>query len=164
MHDGVVTCGLDESVGEVREKIASSPYGFGVATTSAGIVLGRVRGSVLDCDPALRIDEVIALMPENALLVLRSTVYPGVTKLVYERLQAEHTSNEVRAGLAKLPDRPRMALVLRYFADMSYAEIAETLDVRRAFVGVLLLRARHQLRDVLTEQRGAQGTSAGRSS
>ena len=34
------------------------------------------------------IDEVIAYMPENALLVLRSTVYPGVTKLVYERLQA----------------------------------------------------------------------------
>jgi UDP-N-acetyl-D-mannosaminuronic acid dehydrogenase len=34
------------------------------------------------------IDEVIVSMPENALLVLRSTVYPGVTKLVYERLQA----------------------------------------------------------------------------
>lgn len=33
------------------------------------------------------IDEVIARMPEDALLVLRSTVYPGVTKLVYERLQ-----------------------------------------------------------------------------
>ena len=34
------------------------------------------------------IDQVIAQMPENALLVLRSTVYPGVSKLVYERLQA----------------------------------------------------------------------------
>jgi UDP-N-acetyl-D-mannosaminuronic acid dehydrogenase len=34
------------------------------------------------------IDEVIAHMPENSILVLRSTVYPGVTKLVYERLQA----------------------------------------------------------------------------
>ena len=34
------------------------------------------------------IDQVIAQMPEGALLVLRSTVYPGVTKLVYERLQA----------------------------------------------------------------------------
>src|SRR6202012_2222410 len=34
------------------------------------------------------IDEVIKRMPENALLVLRSTVYPGVTKLVFERLQA----------------------------------------------------------------------------
>ncbi len=34
------------------------------------------------------IDQVIDQMPEDALLVLRSTVYPGVTKLVYERLQA----------------------------------------------------------------------------
>src|SRR5271167_2295781 len=68
-----------------------------------------------------------------------------------ERLQTEHTSNEVRAGLAKLPDRARMALVLRYNADMSYDEIADTLGVRRTFVGVLLLRARHQLRDVLSQ-------------
>jgi DNA-directed RNA polymerase specialized sigma24 family protein len=34
---------------------------------------------------------------------------------------------------------------------MSYDEIADTLGVRRAFVGVLLLRARHQLRDALTQ-------------
>jgi RNA polymerase sigma factor (sigma-70 family) len=66
-----------------------------------------------------------------------------------ERLQIEHTSKEVRAGLDKLPDRARMALTLRYFGDMSYDEIAETLGVRRAFVGVLLLRARHQLREIL---------------
>ena len=44
-----------------------------------------------------------------------------------------------------------MALVLRYYSDMSYDEIADTLGVRRAFVGVLLLRARHQLRDILAE-------------
>jgi RNA polymerase sigma-70 factor, ECF subfamily len=68
-----------------------------------------------------------------------------------ERLVAEHTSKEVNKGLTKLPDRARMALVLRYFADMSYDEIAETLGVRRAFVGVLLLRARHQLREALGE-------------
>ena len=66
-----------------------------------------------------------------------------------ERLQTEHTSEEVRAGLAKLPDRSRMALSLRYYAEMSYEEIADTLGVQRAFVGVLLLRARHQLREVL---------------
>jgi RNA polymerase sigma-70 factor (ECF subfamily) len=67
-----------------------------------------------------------------------------------ERLQAKRSSRQVRNGLAKLPDRARMALVLRYFAGMSYDEIADTLGVRRQFVGVLLLRARHQLRDVLT--------------
>lgn len=78
-----------------------------------------------------------------------------------QRLEAEHTGKEVRDGLARLPDRARAALVLRYFADMSYEEIAETLGVRRQFVGVLLLRARHQLRDALS-QSGAQSVAAGR--
>src|SRR5271156_1752741 len=57
-----------------------------------------------------------------------------------EQLQIDHDSKHVRAGLAKLPDRARMALVLRYYSEMSYDEIADTLGVRRAFVGVLLLR------------------------
>jgi RNA polymerase sigma-70 factor (ECF subfamily) len=78
-----------------------------------------------------------------------------------ERLQSEHTSEEVRKGLSRLPDRARLALVLRYFAEMSYDEIAETLGVRRAFVGVLLLRARHQLRDILREG-GSEVAFAGR--
>jgi RNA polymerase sigma-70 factor, ECF subfamily len=77
-----------------------------------------------------------------------------------ERLEAQHSGKEVRDGLAKLPDRARAALVLRYFADLSYDEIAETLGVRRQFVGVLLLRARHQLRDVLS-QRGARSAAEG---
>jgi len=79
-----------------------------------------------------------------------------------ERLQLESTSKEVRTGLAKLPDRARMALVLRYYADMSYDEIADTLGVRRAFVGVLLLRARHQLREVLAGGASAAEAAAGR--
>ena len=72
-----------------------------------------------------------------------------------ERLQVEHANKEVRDALAKLPDRARMALVLRYYTEMSYDEIADALGVRRAFVGVLLLRARHQLRDIL-RQGGAE--------
>ena len=78
-----------------------------------------------------------------------------------QRLEAEHSGKEVRDGLAKLPDRARAALVLRYFADMSYEEIADTLGVRRQFVGVLLLRARHQLRDALG-QSAARGAAVGR--
>ena len=78
-----------------------------------------------------------------------------------ERLQIEHTSKEVRAALAKLPDRARMALVLRYFAEMNYDEIAETLGVRRAFVGVLLLRARHSLREALGGGTAERHSAAG---
>src|ERR1700674_1368534 len=36
------------------------------------------------------------------------------------RLIAAHTSSQVRAALAKLPTRSQMALVLRYYAEMSY--------------------------------------------
>jgi RNA polymerase sigma-70 factor (ECF subfamily) len=70
-----------------------------------------------------------------------------------DRLLVERTGQEVRGALEQLPARARMALVLRYYAEMSYDEIAEALGVRRPFVGVLLLRARHQLREAL-EQRG----------
>ena len=77
-----------------------------------------------------------------------------------EQLQMEHDSKHVRAGLAKMPDRARMALVLRYYSDMSYDEIADTLGVRRAFVGVLLLRARHQLREILAEGPGGMQSAA----
>jgi RNA polymerase sigma-70 factor (ECF subfamily) len=69
-----------------------------------------------------------------------------------QQLLEQHSSQEVRNALDKLPTRARMALVLRYYSDMSYGDIADSLGVRRAFVGVLLLRARHQLRDVLTEK------------
>jgi RNA polymerase sigma-70 factor (ECF subfamily) len=66
-----------------------------------------------------------------------------------EKLIEQRTSQEVRRALDQLPARSRMALVLRYYSDMSYDEIAETLGVRRTFVGVVLLRARHQLREIL---------------
>jgi RNA polymerase sigma-70 factor (ECF subfamily) len=69
-----------------------------------------------------------------------------------EQLIEQRTSQEVRRALDKLPARARMALVLRYYSDLSYDDIAATLGVRRAFVGVVLLRARHQLRDILGER------------
>jgi len=68
-----------------------------------------------------------------------------------ERLIEERTSEEVRKALDKRGVRARMALVMRYYSDMSYDEIADALGVRRAFVGVVLLRARHELRQALGE-------------
>jgi len=66
-----------------------------------------------------------------------------------DRMIEKHSSEEVRRALDKLGSRARMALVMRYYSDMSYDEIADALGVRRAFVGVVLLRARHELRQAL---------------
>jgi RNA polymerase sigma-70 factor (ECF subfamily) len=79
-----------------------------------------------------------------------------------DQLMEESTNLQVRSALDKLPARARMALVLRYYSDMSYDEIAGALGVRRAFVGVVLLRARHQLREILVGKRitGAEARGA----
>ena len=66
-----------------------------------------------------------------------------------EKLIEERSSEQVRKALNTLGARARMALVMRYYSDMSYDEIADALSVRRPFVGVVLLRARHELRQAL---------------
>jgi RNA polymerase sigma-70 factor (ECF subfamily) len=75
------------------------------------------------------------------------------------RMIAAHTSGQVRDALAKLAPRARMALVLRYYADLDYEEIAENLGVPQAGVGVVLLRARQQLRQALQGQPHADAAS-----
>jgi len=67
------------------------------------------------------------------------------------RLIEEQSAGGLRAALAQLPPRARMVLTLRYYADFNYDEIADALRLRRDAVGVALLRARHQLRHILTQ-------------
>jgi UDP-N-acetyl-D-mannosaminuronic acid dehydrogenase len=47
------------------------------------------------------LDEVVGLMRDDSLLILRSTVYPGVTQLVYDRIRAKGR----RVHLAFCPER-----------------------------------------------------------
>src|SRR5260370_3777338 len=63
-----------------------------------------------------------------------------------DRLIEQRTSEAVRRALDKFGALARMALVMRYYSDMSYDEIADALGLRRAFVGVVVLRPRHELR------------------
>ena len=69
-----------------------------------------------------------------------------------DKLIENRSNQDVRRALDQLRPRSRMALVLRYYAEMSYDDIATTLGVRRTFVGVVLLRARHELREILADK------------
>jgi RNA polymerase sigma-70 factor (ECF subfamily) len=59
----------------------------------------------------------------------------------------------IRAAVSRLPEQQRVAVVLRYFADLAYADIAELTQQSVNNVGVTLLRARERLRRDL-ETRG----------
>ncbi len=56
----------------------------------------------------------------------------------------------IASAVNQLPDRYRVPLVLAYWSEASYEEIATTLSISTTHVGVLLLRARQQLRASLT--------------
>jgi RNA polymerase sigma-70 factor (ECF subfamily) len=60
----------------------------------------------------------------------------------------------IRAAVNELPEAQRVVVVLRYFADLSYTDIAELTQQSVNNVGVTLLRARERLRRHL-EQQGA---------
>lgn len=52
---------------------------------------------------------------------------------------------DVRAAVQSLPPRRRLVVFLRYFADLSYAEIAEVIDVSEGTVAATLAQARAEL-------------------
>lgn len=57
----------------------------------------------------------------------------------------------VREIIARLPDRQRLTLFLRYYADLDYATIAEALDVSPGTVAATLNAARERVREQLEE-------------
>ena len=64
----------------------------------------------------------------------------------------EPTSDPVlAAALRALPPRRRLVVFLRYFADLSYPEIAEVVGISEGTVAATLHKARAALRDALTE-------------
>jgi RNA polymerase sigma-70 factor, ECF subfamily len=58
---------------------------------------------------------------------------------------------EVRAAIARLPERQRLALFLRHYADLNYEQIAAVLGVERGTVAASLHAAHASLRDLLRE-------------
>ena len=52
----------------------------------------------------------------------------------------------VRDVIARLPDNYRVPLVLRYYGELSYDEIAQQLDLERNYVAALIFRAKKELR------------------
>jgi RNA polymerase sigma-70 factor (ECF subfamily) len=60
-------------------------------------------------------------------------------------LSAEERT-KVRDAIARLPENYRMPLVLRYYSELSYDEIAQQLGLKRDYVAALLFRAKQELR------------------
>ena len=84
-----------------------------------------------------------------------TSVAPGSSAITVSTLEDEYAEElaaeggeeaAVRRHLAALPERQRLVLFLRYYADLSYAEIGETLGLRTGTVSATLAAAHRTLR------------------
>ncbi|MBX3439024.1 MAG: sigma-70 family RNA polymerase sigma factor [Planctomycetaceae bacterium] len=82
----------------------------------------------------------LPLQPHEQLLKEKSALMPA------RQLDRVELRDHVRAALDSLNDRQRMAVLLHRFEEMSYADIAETMELTPAAVKSLLSRARETLR------------------
>lgn len=57
----------------------------------------------------------------------------------------------VRVLIAAMPERQRLVLFLRYYADLDYRRIADTLEIEIGTAGATLNQARAALRRLLEE-------------
>lgn len=63
--------------------------------------------------------------------------------------ESDTLGEDLRSRLVALPERQRLAVFLRYYADLSYEQIAEALGIRPGTVAASLHAAREALRQEL---------------
>jgi len=61
----VVTCELQDQVGQLRQRVAASAYGFALVLTGEDAVVGRLRKASLEGDPAAVAEDVMEPGPST---------------------------------------------------------------------------------------------------
>lgn len=61
----VVTCALTDRAGDVRIRVAASPYGFAFVVSDGGVLLGRLRRAALEGDAGLAAEQVMEAGPST---------------------------------------------------------------------------------------------------
>lgn len=68
IRDDVVTCRLDDRLGDVRVRVQGSPHDFALVVSAIGVLLGRLRRSSLDADADTRAEDVMEAGPATVRL------------------------------------------------------------------------------------------------
>jgi RNA polymerase sigma-70 factor (ECF subfamily) len=110
----------------------------------------RVAGN--QCIDALRRQprgrQVIVDVDDGATVIEAASAEPSPLAAV----MSKEDRAQVRDAIARLPENYRLPLVLRYYSELSYDEIAQQLDLRRNYVAALIFRAKQELRRKLAHR------------
>lgn len=121
------------SVGQFRGDSSITTWLYRIATNKAlNLLKRRSRFSIWSA-----LEEKASQHPDSA--------------LASDFIEFSETELALRAALDQLSPDQRVALTLHRYEDLSYQEIAETMQITVNAVGVLINRARNNLKKYLTE-------------
>lgn len=86
---------------------------------------------------------------DSSAMTLEQLAKAASGQMPTRRLDKAELSEVVQAAIESLPDQQRMALLLSKFEEMSYVDVARTLELTVPSVKSLLWRARENLRVIL---------------
>jgi len=92
--------------------------------------------------------QVIVEVEDGAAVIEAASPEPSPLGAV---MSAEERA-QVRDAIARLPENYRVPLVMRYYGELSYDEIAQQLGLQKNYVAALLFRARQELRRKLAHR------------
>ena len=121
---------------------SQDPFGPWINTIASNYCIDVLRGNrrVRDLfDTEAEPDETESVLDNGAAALIR-----------------EADSEAVNQAVEALPEQYRLPIVLAYYSDASYDEIADTLGITRNHVGVLLLRGKKKLRQQLANTTGQE--------
>ena len=135
------------------------PFDRWILTIASRHCLNRLRRERLERS-LFREETADAPEPSAAASTLGATSVSAspisASPLAASPLAALETKEQRRAivnAIEALPENYRLPLVLKYYGDLSYDEIADQLGTTRNNVAVLLHRAKRELRNRVTESR-----------
>ncbi len=133
----------EDATGEVFLKLQRSIESYDGSTPFAAWLL-RVTGN--QCIDVLRRQkrgrQVIVEGDESVAVVEAVGSEPSPLSAAISREER----SQVRDAIAALPENYRLPLVLRYYSELSYDEIAQQLGLQRNYVAALIFRAKQELR------------------
>jgi RNA polymerase sigma-70 factor, ECF subfamily len=139
----------EDATGEVFLKLQRSIESYDGSIPFAKWLLRVAANQCIDALRRRKRARQVIVEAEEGIAVIE-TVSPGPSPLGAVLSTEERA--QVRDAIARLPENYRVPLVLRYYGELSYDEIAQQLGLQKNNVAALIFRAKQELRRKLSHR------------
>jgi RNA polymerase sigma-70 factor, ECF subfamily len=133
----------EDATSEVFLKLQRSIESYDGSTLFHRWLLRVTANQCIDALRSRKRSRQVIVEAEEGVAVIEA-VSPEPSPLAAVLSTEERT--KVRDAIARLPENYRVPLVLRYYGELSYDEIAQQLGLKRDYAAALLFRAKQELR------------------